>query len=363
MNAESDPRTSGRIQELDGWRAVSVLLVILGHIITYKQVNLHSGALERMVFFGGHLGVSVFFVISGFVICRLFILEEKRFGSVLLRGFYYRRIFRILPPLFTFLAVIALMMSVGLIRGSWEALPFAATFFSDLEPIPRNWFVGHTWSLSVEEQFYLVFPAMWVLTPARWRSGAVTATFLLCVGSSLAFTPPLSGLTIEMVARWGFVAISVGVWAAIHEQWVRQAAARVPAICIGLVALILLTRPVHRDNHFGYQLFNAAFLPLGIGLILMYSLERGRWLRAALCSKPMQAIGITSYGIYLWQQIFNAQLADYTPRGVAIGYMLPLMLIVIPLSYFFLEKPAMRFGKTLSGRARENACVRAGASA
>jgi hypothetical protein len=86
MNAESESRVTDRIQELDGWRAVSVLLVIFDHTITYKQVNLHSYALARVVLLAGNLGVSVFFVISGFVICRLFILEEGRFGSVSLRG-------------------------------------------------------------------------------------------------------------------------------------------------------------------------------------------------------------------------------------------------------------------------------------
>jgi peptidoglycan/LPS O-acetylase OafA/YrhL len=255
------------------------------------------------------------------------------------------------------------MMAAGLIIGKWDALPVAATFLYDLAQVPVNWFVAHTWSLAVEEQFYLVFPILWVLTPARWRSGAVAATFLLCIVWSLAYGYSATSIQIGPIPRWGFAAISVGVWAAINERWVRQAAARVPAFCIGLVALLLIIRPVHTDAHFAYQSFNAAVLPLGIGLVLMYSLERGRWLRAALCSKPMQAVGVTSYGIYLWQQTFTGPTADYTSRGAPIGFMLPLLLIVIPASYFFLEKPAMRFGKTLSQRVREKASAKAGASA
>jgi peptidoglycan/LPS O-acetylase OafA/YrhL len=74
----------------------------------------------------------------------------------------------------------------------------------------------------------------------------------------------------------------------------------------------------------------------------------------------MQAIGVTSYGIYLWQQVFTGPLADFTPRGVPIGFMLPLMLIIIPISYYFLEKPAMRYGKTLSRKIREKATLRTG---
>lgn len=361
MRTESALGTSSRIRELDGWRAVSVLLVIVGHTVTFRHVNLHSDILSRVVYLGGNLGVSIFFFISGFVICRLFILEQKRFGSVSLRAFYCRRVFRILPPLFAFLAVIALMMAAGLIRGSWEALPVAAVFLSDLEHIPKNWFVEHTWSLSVEEQFYIVFPAIWIQTPVRWRSGAVVTTLLLCIASGLAIAVLWVGSATVLAALWGFAAISAGVWTAIHERRVRAAVSRVPAVCVGLVALILLLRPVHQGSQFETTLFNAALLPPGIGLVLMYSLEKGRWLRAVLCSKPMQAIGITSYGIYLWQQIFTGQLREFTPRGVAIGFMFPLMLVVIPTSYFFIEKPAMRYGRTLSRQFREKAILQTGA--
>ncbi len=355
MKTDSAPGASARIQELDGWRAVSVLLVIVSHILTNRDVRLPFAALSRPARMAGNLGVSVFFFISGFVICRLFILEGKKFGSVSLRGFYLRRIFRILPLLFTFLAVIALMMAAGLIRGSWWALPAAAAFLCDFEHIPKNWFVEHTWSLAVEEQFYIVFPAMWILTPAPRRNGAVVITFLLFIASVLALAVLRVRPETVLAALSGFAAISAGVWAAIQERRVRAAASRVPAICVGLVALILLLRPAHERNQFEFTLFNAGLMPLGIGLVLMYSLEKGKWLRAVLCSKPMQAVGITSYGIYLWQQIFTGSLSKFTPRGVPIGFMLPLMLIVIPISYFFLEKPAMQYGRMLSRKIREKA--------
>jgi peptidoglycan/LPS O-acetylase OafA/YrhL len=360
MTKVSIPDSSGRIQELDGWRAISVLLVIVSHLLSFRNLVQLNPAISRVVYLAGNLGVTVFFVISGFVICRLFILEEKKFGSVSLKGFYCRRAFRILPPLYIFLAAIALLLAAGLIRGRWEALPVAAAFLSDLDKIPKNWFVEHTWSLAVEEQFYLIFPAMWVLTPSRWRARVAAATFLLCIVSSLAATVPQFTFLFGTAPRWGFAAITVGVWAAIQEGWVRQTAARAPGVLVALVALILLVRPVREVNSREMALFCAAFMPLAIGLVLMYSLERGRWLRAVLCSRPMQAIGLTSYGIYLWQQVFTGDLNKFTSRGVAIGFMLPLMLIIVPLSYFFLEKPAMRFGRALSRRARETAAVRSG---
>jgi peptidoglycan/LPS O-acetylase OafA/YrhL len=116
---------------------------------------------------------------------------------------------------------------------------------------------------------------------------------------------------------------------------------------------MLLILPHYAPVTLQVVLFYGVFVPIGIGLVLMYSLERGKWLRAVLCSKPMQAIGLTSYGIYLWQQLFTAAPDRYTARGAALGYLLPALLVIIPVSYFFLEKPAMRMGRALSRRARE----------
>lgn len=95
-------------------------------------------------------------------------------------------------------------------------------------------------------------------------------------------------------------------------------------------------------------------MPVGIGLMLLFSLERGPWLRAFLCSKPMQAISLTSYGIYLWQQLFTAPIMENIPSHSRVIYLLlPLLFVVVPLSYFMVEKPVMRYGKFLSRRTRE----------
>jgi peptidoglycan/LPS O-acetylase OafA/YrhL len=357
---EGNP-ASHRIRELDGWRAISVLLVIFAHFVSsrytdaFAQHGFRSAASKILT--SGALGPKIFFVISGFVICRLLIMEEQRYGSVSLKGFYYRRAFRILPPLLTYIAAVALLIATGMIVETWQTLPYALAFLYDIKLSPWTWFVVHTWSLSVEEQFYLIFPAAWILTPARMRSRVVAGVFLLCTALELIFFyPPLNGLL--QPACWvSFAGIALGVWMAIHEQRVRQVAARVPGIVIAGICVLLLYRPIGRFNlnPWEEQHFYDIVAPAGIGLTLMYSLERGKWLRAVLCSKPMQAIGVTSYGVYLWQQLFTGPLDRYTPRGMAVAYMLPLLLVIVPASYFFLEKPAMRLGRALSQRARKAA--------
>src|SRR5580692_5069731 len=107
----------GRLRELDGWRAISVLLVIVHHVFSWQHPEVFSshGRLFHLFRYCGPLGVKVFFVISGFVICRLLLLEEKRYGNVSLGAFYIRRAFRILPPLYFYLSIILLLTSLGLV--------------------------------------------------------------------------------------------------------------------------------------------------------------------------------------------------------------------------------------------------------
>ena len=78
------------------------------------------------------------------------------------------------------------------------------------------------------------------------------------------------------------------------------------------------------------------------------------WLRAFLLARPVQAVGLTSYGIYLWQQLFTGPKGFYIGRGVVLWYLPWLLLVIVPLSYRFIEKPAMRYGKMLSRRVRES---------
>jgi peptidoglycan/LPS O-acetylase OafA/YrhL len=329
-------------------------------LLTNRYLDLFTGFpnLARAIHFAGLLGVNVFFVISGFVICRLLIVEENRYGSVSLKGFYYRRAFRILPPLYVYLAAVVILRFAGLIRETHAGLIYAALFLFDLKSTPNSWFFGHTWSLAVEEQFYLIFPTMWILTPPRWRSRAVAATFLMFVVLSLLLLIPPFDRGLSSAFRLGFVGISLGAWMAINEERLRKVAARVPSVAVAAVGFILLYRPVGTGLSLGLLLFGSIYTPLGVGLILMYSLERGKWLRALLSSKPLQAIGMTSYAIYLWQEIFTARSNAYTDAGMVLGTLLPLLLVVIPLSYFLLEKPAMRIGRTLSRQAREAASMK-----
>jgi peptidoglycan/LPS O-acetylase OafA/YrhL len=296
--------------------------------------------------------VKVFFVISGFVICRLLIREEEAFHSVSLKGFYIRRAFRILPPFLLYIGVLCLLLFFGKIHDSWRGLSHGALFLYDLSPAQcSSWFIGHTWSLAVEEQFYLIFPAVWVLAGYRGRRHVFPAIYFLIVTWNISTS--LLGwdqITIPN-ARYGFACICCGVLIATFEADVRAMVRRIPAIVIAVGALSLFWHPADFDGWRGAS-YESIYMPLAIGSTLVFSLERGQLLRAVLCSAPAQAIGLSSYGIYLWQQLFTAPARFYTGSGDLIARLLPLLLVIVPLSHLALEKPAMRLGRRFAERVR-----------
>src|ERR1700722_2137413 len=212
-----------RIKELDGWRAISVLLVILAHLGAYRFGHLVSP--HRHVFVLatniGLLGVKVFFLISGFVICRLLILEERRFGSASLSRFYVRRVFRIIPPFFFYLAVVCLLFSLQMIVGSWRAILNAALFLYDFRLIGNCWSVAHTWSLAVEEQFYLIFPTLWMLTRKGGRERFFPLVLVLLVAWNLLGSAFDWNQYMLPPVRAGFACIALGVVMAIFERHAR----------------------------------------------------------------------------------------------------------------------------------------------
>src|SRR5689334_14663285 len=154
----TSPFRLGHSPGLDGLRAVSIVLVFTDHI--HQMVP----ALPQILI-GGFYGVDVFFVVSGFLITSLLLEERERFGSVSLKQFYFRRALRLLPALFGILLVTC---ALGLFLGSlatvnlspFRLLSIIAYFMNWVRAFetPQSWFLGHFWSLSVEEQFYSAWP-------------------------------------------------------------------------------------------------------------------------------------------------------------------------------------------------------------
>src|ERR1700761_1028865 len=176
-------QTTKYIPTLDGWRALSVIGVILfhGRVGFFNDYGLMAKISTR-----GYLGVAVFFAISGFLICGLLLNELERTGTIRLGSFYLRRCFRILPAYYAALAGICAAAIWAAVPVNFSDLPSCLFFYRNYVPLGEDYrggfYTAHFWSLAVEEHFYLLAPLSLLLLKPR-RAGR---TFL--VVAALVFT-------------------------------------------------------------------------------------------------------------------------------------------------------------------------------
>src|SRR5262249_1060512 len=149
------PLSKDRIAVLDGLRGFSILLVVAGHLAGTRGFPLRENFLSSSL---ALLGVRVFFVISGFLITQILLEELAESGTVQLGRFYFRRTLRIFVPYYAFLIALFALERAGVILVGPNDFQAAATYTTNYNP-HAAWQLAHTWSLSVEEQFYLLLPA------------------------------------------------------------------------------------------------------------------------------------------------------------------------------------------------------------
>ena len=178
-----------RIPSLDGLRAISIILVLLAHLSGTRHF-VKSGVFEIY----GNVGVRIFFVISGYLITLLLLKEHERTATISLRDFYIRRAYRILPAAYVFMLPVILWYARSLNRVTILA---AVTYTSNYIHV-GNWILGHLWSLSVEEQFYLLLafdPAALLPLAKDFASGlyrrrpSTPHSFLVALGKPRSRTP------------------------------------------------------------------------------------------------------------------------------------------------------------------------------
>lgn len=326
-----------RIPSLDGVRGLSILLVLIGHLGGSAGFPLSIPLKQDL----GNLGVRIFFVISGYLITHLLLKEEAATGTISLKGFYTRRVLRIFPAFYSYIAFIAVVSALGWIGLSrWELLS-AVTFTSNFH-LGRSWYTGHLWSLSVEEQFYLLWPSVLLFAGRRrglWVAAGVLLAapiFRLCV---LFFFPDRTSETLEL-----FPSVADSLAAGCILAGTRDLLGRFPRY-LGMLAspwflllipfLFLANYQFSTKIHIGVEW---SVLNIAIALLLDRLIRfPSHWPGKILNSLPLTTVGVLSYSLYLWQQPFlnrNAPSA-FTRFPVSLGCAVSLALI----SYLFIEKP------------------------
>ncbi len=142
-----------RIPSLDGLRAISIALVILSHFASNFGLEIAYAV--------GNLGVRIFFIISGFLITLILVNEVDETSTLNLKKFYFRRTLRIFPAYYFYICVLLIFTILGLCKIPLDCFLSPITYTSNYFA-SGNWELGHSWSLSVEEQFYLIYPGIFL---------------------------------------------------------------------------------------------------------------------------------------------------------------------------------------------------------
>lgn len=320
-----------RIPSLDGARAISIGLVILAHLDLVRYVP----GLWRLD--AGGLGVRVFFVISGFIITTLLLAELERTGSVNLKNFYRKRFFRILPAFYAFLGTVMLLSAFRGGVATWSKVWPATIFVANYVDVPLV--VGHTWSLAVEEQFYLLWPAALLLGLRKSYVGCIAILFtapVFRILADLGVWPTSPRYAFECVAD----ALAVGCLLAIFRDrlWEKSLYRRFVSSPFSLLPLLVAILLIAVEQNKGAIYFTVGLSTLNIGIAIAldrYMRMPGSMIGRLLNAGPIIWLGFLSYSLYLWQQLFA-----WAPLPTSIKLLF--MLGCATISYYAIERPFQR---------------------
>jgi peptidoglycan/LPS O-acetylase OafA/YrhL len=332
-------------KEIDGLRALAVLPVIL----------FHAGF---TTFSGGFVGVDIFFVISGYLITTIIIAEMEQ-GSFSLLNFYERRARRILPALFfvmlcmlPFAWLWMLPQDLKNFSQSLVAVPLFASnilfyltsgYFdtaSELKPLL------HTWSLAVEEQYYVLFPLLLMLTWKLGKKWIISLLFIIAV-ISITFAQLASSIhhsfTFYLLPSRGFeILIGALISFFINARPSISSTNQLLSASISITGLALVLYAILTFNDKTPSPSLYTLIPtLGAGLILIFSNNKNL-VGKLLGSKIFVDIGLISYSAYLWHQPLLAFLKYKSLNGLSFKFLLMLLLAIFILAFLswqYIEKP------------------------
>jgi peptidoglycan/LPS O-acetylase OafA/YrhL len=346
----------GRLPGLDGIRAIAAAMVVVNH--------------HDFTFVSGALGVTMFFVLSGFLITWLLLGEAERHGTVSLRDFYMRRLLRIFPAFYAFCALV-----IGLAVVTHKELHWPQTIASLL--YVNNYYeaingevatpLSHSWSLAIEEQFYLLWPLAFLLLrrnrATMARALAVTIVVVWVYRATLSFAGVpwtyihyafdtradhlLVGCLLAVILRAGYAKgavrlVSSRVWLSI-------------ATVLALEASVVAghTFGNHYKQAFGFAIEPVLIAALIVQVIALRDTRLWRWLNW----RSMTFLGTISYSIYLYQQIVAGPVSralDAAPAAIQLVVSAAVILVLATGSYLIVERPFLRL-KQRYERSRRNA--------
>ncbi len=345
-----------RIKSIDGLRAISILMVIIGHAGATISPNFHQNYFLSTM---GYMGVLFFFVISGYLITKLMLIEQGKKGQISIKKFYARRIIRIFPIFYVYILTVVLLKTFSFpdMYTSQATLLFAGFYIWNykhflVSPLSTetngNWYFGHLWSLSMEEQFYIFWPLLFRFTRANILK-KIIITLVIAMPFIRVITYFLdvnSRGQITMMLHTAGDTILIGCLGALYENNERvksilEKIFKKPILIFLGFFYLLILHPYLDDTIRGaYSLtIGLTLRNIVIMVLIFWSIQVDSWFSRFLNTKVMVQIGVISYSIYIWQQLF---LSNISFSGqFKFPWNILILTAVAFASYYLLEKPIM----------------------
>jgi peptidoglycan/LPS O-acetylase OafA/YrhL len=339
----------GRIPSIDGFRMISILFVIFSHIVTESHNSFFNTLSQYFVL--GDLGVRVFFVISGFLITYLLLNERSNTGTINIKAFYLRRTLRIFPVFYAYLLVIFvlhLLLNLG--------IPFlvflgAGLYIHNFAPWGGDWLIAHSWSLAVEEQFYLVWPFIFLGIQNEKKAFSWKFIGLLTFGLGVIMRtfnykfPDLSEYFLAPFLKHAdflFAGCIMAYLAFYHYELLVEKNKSRPIMVFITVSLILFFSKFEF-----HPVLDKIFIPtsgtiinVGICFLILYFIVKDKTIGYKFLNSPFVAfIGKLSYSLYVWQQLFISNLNFWWtqfPQNIFLTF------LAAYCSYKFIETPFLK---------------------
>ena len=339
------------LPSLDGWRAIAIIFVILGHAkLTVSPSSLYYYFAETFIY--AELGVRIFFVLSGFLITTLLIKEHIRFGKINIKNFFIKRVLRIFPVLYLYMLIVFFLnyyLNLGLVRDNFLG---PLLYLNNFTFFTGTWLTGHTWSLAVEEQFYLIWPFLYAaVTKKLWLLCLLIISLVPLLKILYYFKPNTYDATLgpfitNADAIFSGALISILSFKNIFKT--SQKIWNVKGLDLLFILLIFISIfSVHRGIA-GFIFYPASntICNLMICLLLMRTLINNQSLLFRLINQRILVhIGLLSYSLYIWQQLFIVPTNMY--GGSFNLFIFPLNIVLAfaaaYLSYNLFEKYFLHF--------------------
>ncbi len=336
------------IKGFDALRGVSIILVLLTHLGLYDLLPENNFFKERLwLLISGTTGVQIFFTLSGFLITKILLSELSEYQSIKYSFFYKRRFLRLLPPLLIFYFVIAVLMYFEKIQTTF--IGYFVSLFYLYNFVPNRYYtgeLGHTWSLALEEQYYLMWP---FILPFFYRRKTfillIAGIILTCIAAVYLY--PLIPLTEHFKSeRWfipavapimigSFFAWFIHYYATFSNQYFSSPKSLLSGI---LLFLFPLYTPILKLSFIVQS--------IGVSLVLIWLLfNQNSRLTLLLNNSKLSYIGMISYGVYVYQGLFlrtgpSGKLwIQQFPQNIILTFSVAI------LSYHFIEKPILKLKK------------------